>query len=83
MQPSAQTSDGTRRPLPACVRPDVTNHQAREDAQGFVWTDYAETHHAVDHARIARAWADIEADELAAGLLFVGTVGEFLDGLDV
>jgi hypothetical protein len=43
----------------------------REDAQGFVWTDYAETHHGTDHARIAAAWANRQAEDAA-----------FLDGSD-
>lgn len=28
----------------------------RSDSQGFVWEYDSETHHAVDHARIARVW---------------------------
>lgn len=38
----------------------------REDAQGFVWTDYAETHHAIDHDVIARAWAERVAQDAIA-----------------
>lgn len=43
----------------------------REDAQGFVWTDYAETHHAVGHCLIMEAWTDRQAEDAA-----------FLDGSD-
>jgi hypothetical protein len=32
----------------------------REDSQGFVWVDDAETHH-TDHRRIMAAWREIEA----------------------
>lgn len=41
----------------------------REDAQGFVWTDYAEDYHGTDHARILRHWDEYllaDADETPA-----------------
>jgi hypothetical protein len=31
----------------------------REDQQGFVWTDYEESSHSVDHDRLRRAWDEI------------------------
>ncbi len=62
-QPKPGTRPVRRMPRPAPMRQGPRARMTAQDAQGFVWLDHEETHHAVDHARIARAWATYAEDE--------------------